>query len=181
MKYCAKCGIQNEDEVLFCLNCGNKFENSGENNDENNPQVQEPQEQSGQITEQPQFYQPQQPVQQYQPPQPQQQYYQPAPQYQQQPMGYYPQPMPVPGKGMAIASLVLGICSIVYLFFLGIIGIVLAVMAKKKMLAAGYPTGLATAGLVLSIIGTALGAILVVTCLSCIGAAGCAATSAVPW
>ncbi len=26
MKYCTKCGAQNQDDALFCISCGNKFE-----------------------------------------------------------------------------------------------------------------------------------------------------------
>ena len=80
-------------------------------------------------------------------------------------------------NGFAIASLVLGIVSIVFNFFalqifgliLGIVGIVLGVMAKKK-----NPSGMATAGLVLSIIGTVLCALLFIACAACVGAVGTA-------
>lgn len=75
---------------------------------------------------------------------------------------------------MAVASLVLGIVSVVFSLIglyipgllAGIIGIVLGVMAKKK-----NPSGMATAGFVLSIIGTVLCAIIFVACAACIGAA----------
>lgn len=77
---------------------------------------------------------------------------------------------------MAIASLVLGIAAVVFAviipaygwlgIILGIIGIVLAVMAKKQA-----PNGMATAGLVLSIIGTALAAIFWIACIACYAAA----------
>lgn len=75
---------------------------------------------------------------------------------------------------MAVASLVLGIVSVVFsligLYFYGlvagIVGIVLGVIAKKK-----NPSGMATAGFVLSIIGTVLCAIVFVACAACIGAA----------
>lgn len=59
-------------------------------------------------------------------------------------------------NGLAVASLVLGIVSIVFSFIpgliivgliTGIIGVVLGVLAKKK-----NPTGMATAGLVCSIL-----------------------------
>lgn len=73
---------------------------------------------------------------------------------------------------MAIASLVLGIAS---LFFgtvmqltgigwigiiCGIVGIVLGVIAKKHLMAAGQPAGMAKAGFILSIIGLVLSCIL---------------------
>ena len=79
---------------------------------------------------------------------------------------------------MGVASLVLGIVSIVFVVFtggvarpvaavLGIVGIVLGGLARRD-----NPTGIATAGLVCSIIGAVLGLIAVITCYGCIGCAG---------
>ena len=65
-----------------------------------------------------------------------------------------------PGKGKAIASLVLGIISLAFMwmpFFglvLGIVGLVLAASAGKE----GFRGGLKTAGFVCSLIGTIIGA-----------------------
>ena len=80
-------------------------------------------------------------------------------------------------NGKAVASLVLGILSILCTFggswflygsiagiVLGIIGIVLAVSAKKE-----NPSGMATAGMVLSIVGVICSAIAAVACVGCIG------------
>ena len=76
-------------------------------------------------------------------------------------------PAPKQSNGFAVGSLVCGIVSLVMTFFtaayyplfvgvvLGIIAIVLAVLAKKK-----GPSGMATAGLVLGIIGEYLGKIM---------------------
>lgn len=81
-------------------------------------------------------------------------------------------------KGMAVASLVLGIIGVVtcwfgFLSILGficaIIGIVLAVKARKVA-----KSGLSTAGLVLSIIGTCLGGIGIVCAICVVCAAGSA-------
>ena len=80
---------------------------------------------------------------------------------------------------MAIAGLVLGILSIVGgsipglnafpMWLFGIVGIVLSVIARKS----GQQTSMATAGLVLSIIGTILSLITFIACALCIaGAAG---------
>ena len=78
-----------------------------------------------------------------------------------------------PGKGLAVASLVLGILSLVFMFFsfigwlgtiLGIIGIILAVVAKQQ----GAKGGMVTAGLVLSIIGAALSLVLYIACVACV-------------
>ena len=69
------------------------------------------------------------------------------------------------GKGNAIAALVCGIVSLVLPVpfvdvILGIIGIVMACRAKSL----GFSGGLATAGLVLSIIGTVGAVIFTLTC-----------------
>lgn len=77
---------------------------------------------------------------------------------------------------MAVASLVLGIISVIFGVFLssfagwlgaiiGIIGIILGAVAKKKP----ESSGVATAGLVLSIIGTILSLLLYIACLACVG------------
>ena len=81
---------------------------------------------------------------------------------------------------MGAASLVLGIIAVVLsLFFpviaaiVGVIGIILGALAKKKA-----PSGVATAGLVLSIIGTALAVALYLACVACIAAADSAVNDA---
>ena len=81
---------------------------------------------------------------------------------------------------MAVASLVLGIISIVFSFIpavdlvggiLGIIGIILGAVGRKNP----DKKGMATAGLVCSIIGTVLCLILYLACVGCAaGAAGAA-------
>ena len=74
-------------------------------------------------------------------------------------------PAPNPGKGLCIGGMVLGIVAVVLccLWYIsvpcGIVGLILNIMGKKKAKAAGAPTGTATAGMVLSIIGLALGVI----------------------
>lgn len=87
------------------------------------------------------------------------------------------------GKGLAIASLVLGIASVAFWFtgtltilslILGIVGIVLASSAKKK----GFEGGIRTAGFVLSIIGTVFGAVIFVSCVACIGTIGAIGSAA---
>lgn len=78
---------------------------------------------------------------------------------------------------MGAASLVLGIIAIVIGVFsagalgwvgaiCGIIGIILGAAAKKQA-----PSGVATAGLVCSIIGTALSLLFYIACAACIGGA----------
>ena len=85
---------------------------------------------------------------------------------------------------MAVASLVLGIISIVCSFIggvnwvgaiLGIVGIVLGVLGKKKT---PEKAGMATAGLVMSIIGVVLSLIFIIACAACFASVGgCAAVS----
>jgi hypothetical protein len=86
-----------------------------------------------------------------------------------------------PSNGKAVASMVLGIIGAVCIVFgvyafigmiVSIIGLVLGISAKKQS-----PSGMATAGIVLSIIALALCAITVISCLACVG---CIASS-VPW
>lgn len=83
-----------------------------------------------------------------------------------------------PGEGAATGSLVVGILSIIATLvigaflpigvILGIVGITLATSAKSK----GFAGGTMTAGLVLSIISTALGGLYWVTCALCLGGLG---------
>ncbi len=93
-----------------------------------------------------------------------------------------------PGKGMSVAGLILGIASIVLAWWYminivalvaGVVGVILAAKGKKAAVAAGAPTGLGTAGLVLSIIGTVIAGIGFLTCTVCVCAAAGAADSLV--
>lgn len=76
---------------------------------------------------------------------------------------------------MGVASLVLGIISILFWFvpfmgwlgaIIGIIGIVLGVQGKKNI----ESKGIATGGMVCSIVGTVLNSIFFVACAACAGA-----------
>lgn len=88
------------------------------------------------------------------------------------------------GKGFSIASLVLGIVAVVLSFFgivsfvglvCGILSIVLSVLGRKKSkLATGKSSGLATAGLVLGIVGTAIAGIGVACTIASLSALSCA-------
>lgn len=86
----------------------------------------------------------------------------------------------IPGKGQAVASLVLGIIGVVLWFFgysalvsviLGIIGLVLAGNAKKL----GYAEGMQKAGFILSLISLIGGAIFFVACVACVSVFSAAA------
>lgn len=79
-----------------------------------------------------------------------------------------------PTNGKAVASLVLGIIACVFVFtgavalvgiVLGIIGLVLGISAKKEA-----PTGMATAGIVLSIVALGLCALAFLACVACASA-----------
>jgi len=85
------------------------------------------------------------------------------------------QPGSFPGKGLSTASLVLGICSLVFAgggLALPIVGLILGIMGKKKAMEVGAPSGTATAGIILSIIGLAVAVLTVFICFSCISAMG---------
>lgn len=112
--FCSKCGVQNEEGLNFCANCGAPL----------NAAPAAP-------------VAPQQPV-----------YQQPA---------YQPAPV-VPGKGMGIAGMVLGIIGLVFMcvFYIGIpcaiVGVILSGLASSKAKKAGLKNGMATAGIVCSCI-----------------------------
>ena len=78
---------------------------------------------------------------------------------------------------MAIAALVLGIVGLVISFIPGIsivgpicaiVGVVLGVIARKKAKEAGQPTGMATAGMILSIICLAIAVVSVIVAAVCV-------------
>ena len=74
---------------------------------------------------------------------------------------------------MAVASLVLGICALVFPFIglgwlsvlIGVIGIILGALGRKDE----KKKGMATAGVVMSIIAVALGLLMWIACAACIG------------
>lgn len=130
-----------------------------ENNDQQPYQAQPQQYDTQQKTyeAQPQQYNTQQQTYEAQP---QQQYNAQQP-YQAQPQQYNAQPMPQQNKndGKAIASLVLGICSIVFFccfgigIATGIPGLILGILSRKNK---PENNTMATVGVILSIIGVAL-------------------------
>jgi len=71
--------------------------------------------------------------------------------------------------------LVLGICSLVIPYVgvaTAIVGLILGIMGKKKAMEVGAPSGMATAGIVMSIIGLAVAVLTVFLCIAFIGAIG---------
>jgi hypothetical protein len=79
--------------------------------------------------------------------------------------------LPPNAKGFAIASMVIGIVSICFswtivFFIASIVGIALAVASKKQYRMAGLqPHGMATAGLVLNIIGVVFNGLVFLGCI----------------
>lgn len=72
-----------------------------------------------------------------------------------------PAPQGEPGKGFAITSLVTGIVSFFcFGIILGILAIVFGGVAKSK----GYQGGMATAGMILGIVGIAIYIVTLITC-----------------
>jgi uncharacterized integral membrane protein len=85
----------------------------------------------------------------------------------------------------ATASLVLGIVSLVSIWFsyftiigiiCAIIGLIFAIQIRKAGELEGFtPNGMATAGLILNIIGLPLCALVLIACVACVGLLGTAA------
>ena len=79
---------------------------------------------------------------------------------------------------MAVASLVLGILALIPFIpfpigpIVAIVGLILGVISRKKLAEAGAPTGMATAGMVMCIIGLALSILFWVLCAACIAGLG---------
>ncbi len=115
-----------------------------------------------------------------QPPQPYRQY----PYNQNNPNNTYrrpeympPSPLPQPGSGLATASMICGIFSLVFFctgpfaivgVILGIAAVITASCAKKK----GFVGGMAAAGLATGIVGIILSALVFISCIACIRALG---------
>ena len=69
--------------------------------------------------------------------------------------------------------MVLGICSLVSVggwFVVPIVGLILGVIGKKKAEEAGAPTGMAMAGIIMSIIALVISVISAIACVACLGA-----------
>ena len=94
-----------------------------------------------------------------------------------------------PGKGLAIASMILGIIGLVVsvteifsvgvtgplALVIGIVGVILAAVAKSH----GNVSGIRTGGFIMSLLSLIFGAVGFVACLAC-GAASFAAASCLP-
>lgn len=95
------------------------------------------------------------------------------------PVNNYQQPVPqsVPGKGLGITSMVLGIVGLVLFCFwyisipCAIVGIILGCISKSHAKEAGMKNGMATAGIICSAIAIALAIVLVILVVVGMGAA----------
>lgn len=90
------------------------------------------------------------------------------------------------GKTLAIVGLILGIVSIVLAWFMyvniaavacAVVGLILSIKGKNKLVAAGQAKGLAVAGLIVSIVGLVLSVIMFFACTVCVSCAACAASN----
>lgn len=82
-----------------------------------------------------------------------------------------------PGRGLAIAALVLGIVSIIFVMVMPLIGLVtgiVGVVCASKAKSQGYIGGMQTGGFVCSLIGLVLNATVFVACVACAGMFGAA-------
>ena len=153
---CPKCGIENNADMKFCSNCGAQI-----NVETENKAAATAAQTSTDRTA------PQQPVVIYN----------------------TATPAKAPSSGLSVAALVCGLLGIIgsfvpvvkyFTLVLAILGIVFGVIGKKKAAEAGSTnTGLATAGLVLGIIGTAFSLVGVICALACVGATGAAADTVI--
>lgn len=84
---------------------------------------------------------------------------------------------------MPVASLVLGIIGTLlswhpFMMLLGvpcaILAIIFGIMSRKRLAAQQQPTGMATAGLVLGIVGATISALIFAACAACVGMVGMA-------
>ena len=146
--FCPTCGTLNEDGVPFCGGCGAKLMAQQQ-------AVQQP------VYQQPTYQQPA-----YQPP-----VYQPY----WQPMQPAYQP-PLPGKGMGVAGMILGIAAVSFgvVWFLSAICAVLAIIfsaiSQSKARRVGRNNGMAIAGLICGGIGLAIAVIAASVAFEMVGA-----------
>lgn len=165
--FCPYCGTQNTAHSKFCASCGARLIEEQPSDNMQQPSVAEPQ---------PPVMESQQPAYTYQPPQPV--YQQPAyqqPVYQQsayqqtyqQPV--YQQPVTVPGKGLGIAGMVLGIiallftcCSEYISIPCAVIGLILSIVGLSKAKKAGMKNGCAVAGITCTCISLVITTLLLV-------------------
>ena len=152
MKYCTFCGTPCDDGQRFCTCCGAQLYTGGQQN--NPPAGREPENQNTYTAPKENFYQP--PYEQNQ--------------HTQEDWGgyrqpYYYAPPANPNRGIAIASLVLGICSIAGIAYCGLVTAVIGMILGIKAMS-GYQKnepgrGIAVAGFVCSVVAIAFSAVIV--------------------
>jgi len=77
---------------------------------------------------------------------------------------------------MSVAALILGIASLTILstfgfgFITAVVGLILGIIGRKKSSAVGAPTGMATAGIIISAIAIAYNLLIFIACVACTAA-----------
>ena len=140
---CEKCGTFNNDEAAFCTTCGADLKSQAPvapaqpNPYQSNPYQSNPYQNATPYQNNP--YQPQ----------------------NAKPYGAPPVAPAQPGKGLAIAGMVLGIISLLcFPYITGVLAVIFGAVAKNK----GCKSGMATAGIVCGIIGVALWLLMLLAC-----------------
>ena len=165
---CNNCGTQNDDSSKFCIGCGSDLTAQAPQNPYETAQAPQAPQNPYETAQTPPTYQA--PVDPYQPPM--------QTPYQQPVQSPYGAPV-VPGKGLAIAAMILGIVSLALfcLWYLaipcGIVGLVLGAIAHNKAKAVGMKSGMATAGIVCSAIALGIALLFIICTFAC---AGCVAS-----
>ena len=178
LMFCNNCGKQNDDGVRFCTVCGNDL--MAAQNQQQNPQGNTYQNPQGGFD--PAFQNNYQNPQGNFDPAFQNNYQNPQgnfdPAFYNQQFGMPTNGTSTPGKGLGIASMILGIVVLVLLcvYYISlpcaITGLVLGIISMKKAKAVGASHGMATAGIICSAIG--LGLLVIFFLLAIIGFAGMA-------
>ena len=180
--FCRNCGAQLPDNVSFCPNCGTVVPKPAVQQEQPKPENTVKQQSPAQGPSAPQGMYAQSSSQI--PPQGQytQTRGQTSGQTPPQNRTYTPYSAPSvqsdPADGTATGSVVLGVLGLIgswiplvkyFTLICSIVAIILGAVARKKEKALGLPTGKATAGLVLGIIGVSLTVLLLLACVACAG------------
>ncbi len=154
---CPKCGYELDENATFCIQCGLHLSN------EETPVTEKQTEEQTQIFEQAQYDEQNQADYQYAQPQPEYQYTQ----YEQQSTPNAQIPQDDNSKGLAIASLIIGIFSnfISGSLIIPGVGLALGIISYNKTKKAGLPNEFAFAGIVISAIRLALSIIGIITAI----------------
>ncbi|MEO8691209.1 MAG: DUF4190 domain-containing protein [Candidatus Saccharimonas sp.] len=76
---------------------------------------------------------------------------------------------PRAGKGMGLAGLILGAFGFITFGVTAVVGLILSAVARSRASKAGHPSGLALSGIIVSIVGICVGAVLFVAVMVTLG------------